>query len=151
VSPTVSSTFAIDARTYVARRSWTRSSAYAVSRFVNAQSPSSASRPIAASCRPQSRSASCAATGSAASATTVVTAATVTSVVRASRARSAGSSSVNHSRISDSPSPPRRTMEPRMMNVRTVSATPRSAGLSSRVYSGSVTSASRPETSAGDW
>ena len=76
---------------------------------------------------------------------------TVPSAVRAIRARASASSSVNQSRTSASARPPRRMIDPRMMNVRTVSATPRSAGVSSRVYSGSVTSASRPDTSAGDW
>ena len=104
-----------------------------------------------ASCRSHSRSASGAANGSAASATRVVTTATVPSAVRAIRARASASSSVNQSRTSASARPPRRTIDPRMMNVRTVSATPKSAGVSSRVYSGSVTSASRPDTSAGDW
>ncbi len=133
VSATVSTTFVADAMRYVRRRSSTRSSAYATSRFVNAQMPNTPNAISVASCVPRTRSDSGPASSTPAASASVVVSSTNVVVVRARWRRRSGCSSSNHERTNASPMPKRSRMLARITSVSSVSAYPKSAGVRWRV------------------
>ena len=99
---------------------------------MNAHSPSTAIRMRPASSKPRMRRLSGPASAAASSAQTVVVSRTVAVVVRARRARSSGGV-WKWKRTNASPRPKRSRIEARMMNVSSVSATPKSERVSARV------------------